>query len=219
MSVIDGSLAYFDGTRWHKLCALADIPLTIGGTARHNVANALAAAGLTLAMGLDYAHVATGLCSMTAADNPGRGNLFDIDGVEVLLDFAHNPQAIAAIFELASQRPAQRRVLAFGQAGDRTDAQIRELAQVAWQVGLDRVIVSELAHYYRGREPGEVFAIIRDELERCGAAADQIDHYDTELESLQAALDWAQPGDLAIMLALADTRGVLERLQSGKQIG
>ena len=146
---------------------------------------------------------------MRPADNPGRCNLYRVDSTDVLLDFAHNPDAMAALFNVAAEHQAKRRALCFGQAGDRTDEQIRELARGAWQIGLDRVVVSELADYYRGREPGEVFGILRDELLKCGAAPEQIAHYDLESESLADALSWSEPGDLIILLALGD-RNVLD---------
>ena len=47
-----------------------------------------------------------------------------------------------------------------------------------------------------------MFAIIKDELLEAGATEDQILHFDEETESLAAALEWAKPGDLVIMLAL-----------------
>ena len=45
-------------------------------------------------------------------------------------------------------------------------------------------------------QPGEVFGIIRDELLKCGAREEQIRHFQSESESFDAALDWAEQGDL-----------------------
>ena len=99
------------------------------------------------------------------------------------------------------------------QAGDRPDGLIEELARGAWQIGLDQVLVSELAHYHRGREHGEVYDIIRGELRRDGARDDQVHHFEEETEALEFALDWAQPGDLVIMLALGGAAPVHKRLR------
>ena len=95
-----------------------------------------------------------GLRTMQQDENPGRCNLFELDDRSVIVDFAHNPAAMAALFDIARAIPAERRVLCFGQAGDRTDELIRELARDAWTIGLDRVVVSELPKYHRGREHG-----------------------------------------------------------------
>ena len=114
---------------------------------------------------------------------------------------------------MASRLPGKRRALCFGQAGDRPDDLIRELARDAWQTGLDRVHVSELAKYHRGREHGDVFAVIKDELLQCGATPEQIEHHEEELESLDSALEWAETGDIIVMLALERSEELYERLR------
>ena len=209
----DGELARIDGDDRQVICSASDIPLALGGAARHNVANALAAAALTASMGVSLPDIATGLTTMQQDENPGRCNIYALNGFRILIDFAHNPAAMSALFDMARAIPASRRALCFGQAGDRTDALIRELARDAWAIGLDRVVVSELPKYHRGREHGDVFALIRDELLKGGAADEQIHHFEEELESLEDAIGWAEPGDLVIMLALGGARPVQERLK------
>jgi cyanophycin synthetase len=207
-----GDLLRLEGDDAEVICAAADIPITMGGAATHNTANALAAAALTDRLGIPMAEIRTGLTTMSQDDNPGRSNIYTIDGVIVLVDFAHNPAAMQALFDMAKAIPAKRRLLSFGQAGDRPDDLIRDLARNAWAIGLDKVIVSELEAYWRGREYGDVFALIKDELLRCGATEDQILHFMTENESLDAALEWAQEGDLVIMLALGGSTPIIEKL-------
>jgi len=209
----EGELCCLEGRERQPLCRAADIPITMGGAARHNVANALAAAALTWCMGVSPGDIATGLRTMQQDENPGRCNLYSLDGFKVLVDFAHNPAAMAALFDMARAVPAERRVLCFGQAGDRTDALIRELARDAWAIGLDRVIVSELPKYHRGRAHGDVFRIIREELLASGARAAQIRHHEDEMDSFDDAIGWARPGDLVIMLALGGAGPVQERLR------
>ena len=189
-----------------------EVPLTMQGIARHNVANALAAAALTWCLGASLGEIGRGLASMSQDENPGRCNLYELNGRRVLIDFAHNPAAMQALFTMAESIPAARRVLCFGQAGDRPDSLIEELTRDAYTIGLERVIVSELAQYHRGREHGDVYRIIRSELLRLGMTADGIDHHEEELESLDAALAWAAEGDLVIMLALGASRAVRARL-------
>jgi UDP-N-acetylmuramyl tripeptide synthase len=211
--VLDGQeLVRIDGQERESICDAADVPITLGGAARHNTANALAASALATSMGVSMDDVRKGLRTMTQDENPGRGNVFDVQGFKVIIDFAHNPQAIDALLDTASALQGKRKVLCIAQAGDRPDDLIRELARNAWQKGLDRVIVSELAHYYRGREPGAVFGLIRDELLNCGATADQIEHNDEEIESFDSALAWARPGDVVIMLALERSPELYDRL-------
>ena len=213
--ILDGDeMSIVHGGRRELICRDSEVPITLGGAARHNVANALAAAALSWCLGVSPDDIRAGLTTMSQEKNPGRGNVYNVNGYTVLLDFAHNPQALEALLDMANRLPSNRKALCFGQAGDRPDDLIRELAREAWESGLDRIIVSELAKYHRGRNPGDVFAVIRDELLKCGAAVEQIEHHDEEIESLDSALKWAEPDDLIIMLALERSPELYEKLQS-----
>ena len=94
------------------------------------------------------------------ADNPGRGVYREIGGVKVLVDFAHNPHGVAAIANLVATIPATRRLVLLGQAGDRTDAEIKALAAAVWSMRPDRIVIKEMESYLRGREPGEIPALL-----------------------------------------------------------
>ncbi|MDH3588177.1 MAG: Mur ligase, partial [Gammaproteobacteria bacterium] len=167
-------------------------------------------------LGIDCDAIIRGLRSFTADDNPGRGNLYDIGGVKVLVDFAHNPDAFGAIVNLASNLDANRRLIAFGEAGDRTDALIRDLATNAWKLRPDRIITLEVEKYARGRGRGEIEMLLHERFTELGAGREQLRHHETEMDALKDALDWARPGDLVIMLSLAEREAVLDYLQSAK---
>jgi UDP-N-acetylmuramyl tripeptide synthase len=201
------------GTR-ETICRVVDIPIAMRGAARYNVANALAASALTWSMGVETADIRRGLESMSQDANPGRGNLYDIDGYRVLVDFAHNPHALQALLETANRLQPRRKALCFGQAGDRPDELIRELAGIAWDSGLDQVFVSELAKYHRGRAHGDVHGVIRDEMISRGARPEQVAHCEEEIESLDSALAWAEPGDLVIMIALERSPELYAKLEA-----
>lgn len=207
------TLLHIDGADRIPICRDIQVPIALGGAARHNVANALAAAALTWSLGVGSEAIRNGLTTMEVADNPGRGNVYRVGGVTLLVDFAHNPRALRALLDTACSLSAARKALCFGQAGDRPDDLIRELARGAWQSGLDHVWVSELPKYRRGRGAGEVYAVIRDELLANGAHPDQIEHREREIESFEAALAWARPGDLILMLALERSPEFYDRLR------
>jgi UDP-N-acetylmuramyl tripeptide synthase len=210
----DHDIVFLDGDNRESVCSDRDVPITLGGAARHNVANALAASALAWCMGMSLAEIRDGLGTMSQDANPGRGNVYEINGFTVVVDFAHNPEALQALLDMANRLNPRRKALCFGQAGDRPDDLIRELAHRAWETGLDRVYVSELAKYHRGRDEGDVFAVIRDEMLRCGALPEQIEHHMQEIESLDAALEWAEPGDLIIMLALERSPELYAKLRA-----
>ncbi len=208
-----GNLVRIGGPSRESICAARDVPITLDGAAAHNIANALGAAALTEQLGMSVAEIREGLTSMSQDANPGRSNLYPIRDFKVLVDFAHNPEAMKALFAMARALPARRRVLCFSQAGDRTDEQIRELARSAWSIGLDLACIAELAKYRRGREEGEVFGLLRDELIQCGTRDDQIRYFATESESFDAALDWAAAGDLVVVLDLGRCSDIQTKLR------
>ncbi len=212
--ILDGKyLLRVQGEDRDVIADVRDIPITLDGVARHNIANALGAAALTFELGACLEDIRSGLMHMSQTDNPGRCNIYNLGETKVLVDFAHNPHAMQALFEMARSLPAKRRLLAFGQAGDRPDSLIQELTRAAWTIGLDQVLVSELASYHRGRGHGEVYELIHAELIKAGARNDQIRHFEHEPDALSAALEWAQPGDLVIMLALRNRDVIIDRLE------
>ena len=195
----------------------AEVHIGMGGAARHNLANALAACAGAAALGLPVAAMAAALRSFGSdeADNPGRGLRRQVGGVEVLVDFAHNPHGVAAITSVVAAIPARRRLVLLGQAGDRTDAEITDLAGAVWALRPDRIVVKEMESYLRGRKAGEVPALLQAELTRLGAAPDLIAVEASETEAVRAAFAWAQPGDLLVLLshaARARTLAFLDRL-------
>ena len=145
-------IVFDEGPDTKPVVAVDSIPMTLRGAARHNVSNALAAVGVAAALGLPMEAIRTGLRTFESnpQDNPGRLNVFEINGVTAIVDFAHNPQGIAAMLEMVNAMPARRRLVTTGQAGDRDDASIRKLATVIAQAHPDRIIVKELEHYRRG---------------------------------------------------------------------
>jgi UDP-N-acetylmuramyl tripeptide synthase len=206
-------LLRIEGSVRTRICKSAEVPIALGGAAAHNVANALGAAALTEQLGMSLQQIIDGLTTMSQAANPGRSNLYPVQDYHVLVDFAHNPEAMQALFAMARAIPAKRRALCFGQAGDRTDRQIRELAQSAWAIGLDLVCIAELSDYRRGREEGEVYRMMREELLTCGASEHQIRYFGTETESSEAAMDWAGAGDVVVILDLGRNSDVHARIE------
>ncbi len=86
----------------HRLARVVDLPVTFAGLSQYNIANALAAAAAADAIGIEPDQIAAGLRSfaLDSADNPGRLNLFERNGVLALVDFAHNEAGLAGLLEV-----------------------------------------------------------------------------------------------------------------------
>lgn len=213
-TVEDGSVVSYNAGQRHQLLAVTDIPITLGGAATHNVANALGAVGLGQALGLPIEAITAGLRHTRDIDNPGRCNIYNVKGARALVDFAHNPHGMEALFELANNLPAERKLLLIGQAGDRSDDAIRKLVRAAWDLRPARIIIKEMGRYARGREKGEVAHIIREEFLRLGTAAETLGYQDEEVEAVREAVDWARAGDLLILLIHEDVQAIMDYLKS-----
>jgi UDP-N-acetylmuramyl tripeptide synthase len=207
----NGMLVVARGEQRTPLLPVAEIPVTFGGTAEHNVGNALAAVAAGLALGLDPKIIATTLRRFGSdlEDNPGRANLVELGGVRILLDFAHNPHGMAALVGVARTILAQRRLLLVGQAGDRGDEAIRALARAAWLLKPDRVVVKDMETYLRGRTPGEVPGLLADEFLQLGLPSGALSRVGPEIEGVRAALEWARAGDLLVLAVHENRRAVL----------
>src|SRR5439155_25176189 len=98
---LDGSGG--DGVVEHRIVEVGRVPITLGGLARHNVANALAAAGAARGLGVTLAQLRDGLTDFEPSSerSPGRLNLFRLGGRILIVDFAHNEAGVTAILDVA----------------------------------------------------------------------------------------------------------------------
>jgi UDP-N-acetylmuramyl tripeptide synthase len=187
----------------YDLGAVAGLPLAVGGRATYNVANLSAAALAAAALGATP-HVIAGVFARfgeRTEDNPGRLMRFACGGAQVIVDYAHNPEGLRGLLEVAeADRIGDGRLgLILGHAGNRGDAELERLAAVAAEFRPSLVVVKELEHYLRGREPGEVPAILCSALLRAGLPESTVVQRPNELEAVQSAIEWARPGDVLVL--------------------
>ena len=188
-----------------------EVPLMLGGAARFQRANILAAILAAYVQGMRYDAIRAGLLSFfpSASMTPGRLNLMRVGASRVLVDYAHNPAAVAGLVEFVTELPASRRIGVITAPGDRRDEDLREVGRLCGR--LDYAIVKE-DDDTRGRAPGEIARIIIDGLEQGGMPREQIEQVHDEQEAVLRALSMLQPGELAIILA-DDVPGVIETIR------
>ena len=175
------------------IVAVADVPVTLGGLARHNVANALAAAAGARAMGATLEQVADGLRDFrpSAELSPGRLNVFLLGRRVVIIDFAHNEAGTSAILEVAQAvaggaagRAAPVTAI-IGTAGDRPDDTLRGIGRIAATLA-QRVAIKETRSYLRGRPPEAVIDTLRAGIAEAGVDPATVPVYETEPAALEA---------------------------------
>jgi UDP-N-acetylmuramyl tripeptide synthase len=210
--VRDGRVALHRDRTWHDLGEVNDMPLTMHGAAPHNIENILGAALLATVLGTSVEAVRSTLATFGASnrDNPGRLQRYAFGGVDVLVDYAHNPDGLAALCETARSISATRRLLLLGQAGNRDDEEIRDLVRVAMRaIPFDHVIIKEELKLLRGRSEGDVPRLLADELDRLGVPATSVEITRDELAAMQRAFAWARAGDLIVCPIHVDKADVL----------
>ena len=182
-----------------RIVDVTDVPIAIGGLARHNVANALAAAGGARGLGASIEEVAAGLRDFrpTADVSPGRLNLYRVGNRIVIVDFAHNEAGLSAVLDVAEGIAAGAAGRAapitaiIGTAGDRPDDTLRGIGRIAG-LRAQRVVIKETRHYLRGRTPESVIGELLAGVTSAGVAADDVPIYPSETAALRAELSgWA----------------------------
>ncbi len=215
-AVGDGDrLELIEGTTRTTLARVDEVPMTVGGAARHNVANALAAAAAAWVLGVPPDVIGRELrhFGRAASDNEGRANMVELGGVQLVIDYAHNPHGLVALGELMAALPARRRLVLIGQAGDRPDEAIRALARAAFGLRPDRVVLKEMERYLRGRRPGEIPDLMADELIGLGMAPEAVSRPGGEVAAVRDALAWARPGDVLLLTVHQDRTVVMALLE------
>jgi cyanophycin synthetase len=175
---------------------LSLLPVVMNGAADFQVANLLAAIAACRAQGVSQ-DVLKSLTSFSSfANNPGRANLYRLNGGHVMVDYGHNSDAFDAICRLASNWKDRRVTGIIGVPGDRDDAVITHAARVAAK-GFNRLFVKE-DHDLRGRAAGEVSALLCDAV-REAAPSTECEVVLDECEALRRAVGQMIKGEVIVL--------------------
>jgi cyanophycin synthetase len=209
--VEEGTFVLRRGRLRIPIAPVREVPLMLGGAAKFQQQNILAAIATAYVEGMRYDDIRAGLLSFFPSPSltPGRLNLLRIGAGRVLVDYAHNPAAVGGLMELAMELPAARRIGVITVPGDRRDEDLRAVARLC--AGLDEVILKE-DDDRRGREPGEIARIMREGLVEGGMDPARISEVPDELEAMEQALARMRDGDLTVLLA-DDVPSLLQRLR------
>jgi cyanophycin synthetase len=215
----EGWLVEADRERRRRIVAAAEVPATVQGLARHNVANALAAAAAARALGATPDQVAEGLRTFRSTEDMsfGRLALWRVDGRLVIVDFAHNEAGLSVVLDVADGLVGRRGsregrlTVVVGTAGDRPDDTLRGLGRIAGERA-DRLAIKETLKYLRGRTRASVVGEIRAGMRSAGVRTSDVPVYEDEVSALQGELalpaDGAAGTDLLVLLCHADREGV-----------
>jgi cyanophycin synthetase len=166
-AVRKGWLVEVTGGVERRIVQINSVRATLGGAVEFQVANALAAAAAARACGLTEQEVAAALRSFNPVQhNPGRSNLYKVNGGYVLLDYGHNAHGLEALGHALQHWTGYKSIGVIEAPGDRADWVIQDMARQAAAI-FDRIIVYD-PDDLRGRKPGEVPALIEAAVHEAG---------------------------------------------------
>lgn len=214
-----GGTAYFaneraiieaNGDNRRPMAELSMLPVVMNGAADFQVSNLLAAVAACRAYGVSQSVLLKSLIGFSSyANNPGRANLYRLNGGHVMVDYGHNSDAFDAICRMAANWKDRRVTGIVGVPGDRDDEVIVHAARVAAK-GFNRVIVKE-DRDLRGRDRGAVASLLCDTVREVSPAT----HCEVvldELEALRRAVSEMVRGEVIVLFyeKLQPIQSVLE---------
>ncbi|WP_264563482.1 cyanophycin synthetase [Flavobacterium sp. N3904] len=177
------------------------VPLTLGGKAKFMIANVLAATLASYLWGFKTEDISLSLQTFipSAAQTPGRMNIFEFKKFKVLIDFAHNPSGYKGVEEYLKSVEATKKIGIIAGVGDRRDEDIKECASIAARM-FDHIIIRQ-EKYLRGRTEEEIINLILEGIN----TSDKVVTYEIipkETEAIRHAINSAEEG--SYITALSD---------------
>jgi cyanophycin synthetase len=196
-----------------------EIPATFGGRIRVNIANALAATAAAIAQEVPLETIRKALRSFSTsvAQTPGRFNLLEVDGRQVVIDYVHNVHGMEAMAEFVQRMGAPHSVAAIEMSGYSRDEDITAFGQRAAQIFDELVIRDPLPKYRRGRKPGEVPNLLHAAALAGGLSPDKISLVDDEREAADVAIAKAGPDGLVVLEVANDAAAIWNYLTQRQQ--
>jgi UDP-N-acetylmuramoyl-L-alanyl-D-glutamate--2,6-diaminopimelate ligase len=175
----------------------AEVPVALPLLGGFNVANALCAAGLALAAGIDLDDVRRGLDGATGV--PGRMDRIDLgQQFTVVVDYAHTPESLRRILTLLrALHPAGRLIAVSGSAGERDPTKRPLQGAVCAELADLSIFTSEDP---RHEDPNRIIREIADgAVARGGVRGESVIELVDRRAAISTALAAARPGDCVLL--------------------
>ena len=177
------------------------IPLTFGGTVPFMIENVMAATLASFLWGFKTEDIKISLETFipSAAQTPGRMNIFEFKDFRFMIDFAHNPDGYRGIKEFLRHVDSPLKIGIIAGTGDRRDEDIRELGKLSAEM-FDYVILRQEKHL-RGRTEENILDLLKEGILSVDANK-QFEVVPKEIDAIKHAMSLAKPG--TFITALSD---------------
>lgn len=180
---------------------ISHIPLTFGGKVTFMTYNVLAATLASYVYGFTIEDIKLSLETFipSAAQTPGRMNIFDFKEYKVMIDFAHNADGFRGIKEFLSTIESPHKIGIITGTGDRRDEDIRDMGRISAQM-FDHIIIRQ-DKFLRGRLADDIVKLLVEGIQEVNPKQ-SYEYIPKEVEALKHALSMAKSG--TFITALSD---------------
>jgi cyanophycin synthetase len=192
------------------------VPITFNGTVSFMTQNALAASLATFVWGFKIEDIRLSLETFipSAAQTPGRMNIFEFKNFKVMIDFAHNPDGLNGIKDFLSTLDVTHHTGIISGTGDRRDDDLREIGRISARMFDDIIICQE--KYLRGRTYQNIIELLQEGIREVKPDI-QIKIIPKGNEALKYAIDHIQMGSFITIIGDSVTNAV-EAVQAYEDI-
>lgn len=178
---------------------------------KFNVSNMTAAATIAYLLGVSTDAIVHGVADLE--EIPGRFERVDIGDkpYEVVVDYAHTPDALEKLLETTKSITKNRVILVFGACGDRDKSKRPIMGEIAGRLA-SRIIVTDEESY--NEEPGGIRRALIEGIEQAKATAKMTEIADRR-EAIEKALSIATKGDTILITGMGHEQ---YRIVNGKRI-
>jgi len=131
-------------------------------------------------------------------DNAGRLQRWHFGGLQVLMDYAHNPAGMRGLVNFISKLPNKYRTCVLNGTGDRRDDDIREFAKIAGDT-FDRIVIRR-GNYLRGRTEEDMFRLLQEGVAQ-SENKPQVRIIADSRDAISHAIKHGRKGELVVTLA------------------
>lgn len=211
----NGYLLLRVGNHYVPIEEAVNIPITFGGRAEFNIANALAASLAAYTSKIKLGVIRDALRSFvpSSESTPGRINIFEFNDFTVLLDYAHNPHGVKALGKFIKTFDASTKIGIITGVGDRRDEDIISLGEEAGRI-FDEIIIRH-DNDMRGRSYEELDRLLTTGIRRVNVDV-PISYYGHECEAVERAMELRKPKSLMVVL-IDNVRAVTECIVKHQQ--
>lgn len=179
----------FDGSEFVCDCQGDETLIKTPLVGQYNIENVLASIGVCHALGLSMEEIKKGVCCTLQVE--GRFNVININGVNIVIDFAHTPDGLEKVLSTAKEINGGKLVVVFGCGGDRDRLKRPIMGEIASRIADEVILTSDNP---RSENPYEIIADIRS-----GAQGDNVLAIENRKSAIEYVLNKYSNGETIVI--------------------